>query len=336
MKPNEMKVFHGLINYGTQAGLFAKGLRNRGIDAISVVKPDPFKRLSDIELRHGGNFFQKIYKYTLNYLFLFKCMFRYNIFHFYYGQTLLPKQIDLYFYKLTGKKVIFHYLGGDVDTYNQCENVDYYGRKINNKPKLKRLKHETKFASYQFVCAPFYAQFVKNSIVLPLAIDIENFPYYPLQSNLQTIRILHAPTNRQFKKSDYIESAIEKLIKEGYDIDYVCVSNITHEQLKKEYINAHIIIDQLNFWYGTVSIEAMALGRPVIAGYESQYFKYIDYGDQIPIINADIQNIYNVLKQTLDNKSLLPEIGMKSRKFVENIHNLDKLSQQLIQYYEKL
>ena len=338
MEINKMKVFHGLVNYGTQAGLFAKELRNDGIEAISVVIADPFQRLIDVELRHSGNFVQKVYKHSLNYLFRVRCMLKYNIFHFYYGKTLLPRQIDLYFYKLTNKKVIFHYLGGDVDTYpTSSDGLDYYGAKINNKPTIKRLKHETKFASFQFVCAPCYCQFVKNSIVLPLAIDLQNFEYIPANVALgRKIKILHAPTNRRFKNSDYIENAIDRLTEEGYDIEYICISNVTHAQLIKEYIKADLVIDQLNFWYGTVSIEAMALGKPVIAGYDDQFFKYIDYGDEIPIINANIDNIYTVLKRTIDNRYLLPEIGKKSREFVTQIHDLKRLTRCLITYYKNL
>ena len=55
MRTKELRVFHGLVNYGTQAGLFARALREAGVEAISVAFPDPFKRHIDVELLHGGD-----------------------------------------------------------------------------------------------------------------------------------------------------------------------------------------------------------------------------------------------------------------------------------------
>ena len=63
MKEKKLKVFHGLVNYGMQAGVFANELRNKGIDALSVSNSDSFKRLIDVELPHGGSFFIKIIKH---------------------------------------------------------------------------------------------------------------------------------------------------------------------------------------------------------------------------------------------------------------------------------
>ena len=36
----KLKVFHGLVNQDTQAGLLEKELRNQAIEVLSVVYPD--------------------------------------------------------------------------------------------------------------------------------------------------------------------------------------------------------------------------------------------------------------------------------------------------------
>lgn len=77
-KPKRLKVFHGLVNYGTQAGLFAQELRKLGIEAISVSFPDPYKRLIDVELLTGGNLFQKIIKHSWNWIRRFYWFFKFN------------------------------------------------------------------------------------------------------------------------------------------------------------------------------------------------------------------------------------------------------------------
>ena len=113
-----MKVFHGIVNYGTQAGLLAKGLRDEGIEALSVSAPDRFKRKIDIELLQGNRYsFRGIRILIWNLLRSFYWFCKFDIFHFYYGTSLLPNQLDLPLYKFFGKKVVMEYLGSDVQGY---------------------------------------------------------------------------------------------------------------------------------------------------------------------------------------------------------------------------
>lgn len=332
----KLKVFHGLVNYGTQAGLLAHSLREQGVDAISVSYPDKFKRKIDIELLHGGNYIQKIFKHSWNWVRRFYWFFRYNTFHFYYGTTLFPRQWDLPFYKYLGKKVVMQYLGGDVETFQS--KYTHYGNdsKVVNKKVQDRLKKETPFVDLQIVCAPYYSPFVENSIVIPLSIDLEKYSYQ-FKEIEDTIVIAHAPTNKRFKGTDFINDAIDRLLQEGFHIKFDIITDITHEELIVRYLKCDIFIDQIIAgWYGTAAIEAMASGKTVVAYINSKYFKYIEFGDELPIVNADKDSIYFVLKDLISNKKLLPSRGIKSRRFVEENHDLKKLTTRLISLYEKL
>ncbi len=346
-KDKDLKVFHGLVNYGSQAGLFAKTLRANGIEALSVSVKDKYKRFVDIEINEGitdvnsffnyfFNFFRKIYWFT-----------HYNTFHFYFGSTLFPWQIDLPFYKFFGKKVVMEYLGYDVQLYEfsihkyEITNVRFY--KDHNSSikfdtlKLKRLGFETKYIVKQFVCAPYISEFVPSSAVLPLGIDLKEYQYSPKEIEDNKIVILHAPTSRDNKGTSYILNAIELLITEGYNIELELVENLSHADLKLKYASCDLMIDQiLAGWYGTASIEAMAIGRPVICFLRESYFEFINYGDDIPIINADPNNIYAVLKRILDKKEILPDLGKKSRAFVENVHDINVICKNLINFYKEL
>ena len=79
-KKRKLKVFHGLVNYGTQAGILAKGLREHGIDAISVAVGDKYQRMIDVELKEGGNFFQKWKNRFVNWSKGGYYFFKYNIY----------------------------------------------------------------------------------------------------------------------------------------------------------------------------------------------------------------------------------------------------------------
>lgn len=334
MKKEEMRVFHGLVNYGTQAGLLAKGLREAGVSAFSVVQADVFHRLIDLDLRYGTSnnvIIRQIQRMWIK----FSSFFKYNVFHFYFGETLWPFNLDLYLYKLCGKKVVMEYLGTDCNLWLGLNGVDWRGRFVDRVKIIKKLRLQSKLCHKQLVCAPKYYEFVDNSVVLPLALDLSDYEYTPLP-NKPVLTFVHCPTNRAAKKSDYIEQALQKLHNEGYRFNYKCVTNVTHVQLKEEYKSADVVIDQLNTWYGTVSVEAMALGRPVICSYYPHMCHYDERFEHLPIINADIYNIYNVIKDILDGKYDLQKISIESREFAIKAHNLKSVVNQLIKIYESL
>ena len=148
---------------------------------------------------------------------------------------------------------------------------------------------------------------------------------------------MHAPTSRDNKGTSYIIQGLEKLVEEGYNIKLNLVENVSHEELIEQYIECDIFVDQiLAGWYGTAAIEAMALGRPAICFLRKSYMKHIDYGDKIPIINAQPSSFYTVLKELIDNKYRLQQIGLKSRKFVEEVHDIKKVTKRLISKYNSL
>jgi hypothetical protein len=340
VRRNKLKIFHGLVNYGTQAGLFAKVLRNQGIDAISVVYPDKFNRFADIQLLYGGTFIQKIFKHLWNWIRRFYWFFRYNTFHFYFGTTLFPFQLDLPLYNLFGKKVIMEYLGFDIQRYQYSK--DKYGKYTNigfmkeegikhDKKIIKRFEFESRYLDLKLVCAPCYSEFVPDAKVLPLAIDINEYSFSAPRLFDEKIIILHAPTNKDNKGTVFIEEAINKLIREGYPIILDLVENVTHIELKKRYVACDLFIDQLTGgWYGAAAVEAMAVGRPTICFIREEYYKYIDFGEKIPIINANQDNIYDVIKRLVMSKEDLAKIGLNSRLFVEDVHDHHKITKTLV------
>jgi len=338
-----IRVFHGLVNYGTQAGFLSQGLRDLGIEALSVCFPDKYMRQIDTVLLHGGNLVQKVLKHSWNWLMRLTWFFKYNTFHFYYGTSLFPRQWDLPLYRIFGKKVIMHYLGNDVQGY--MKSIEKY--RWTNMPSFigdndpveydsrisERLKYETKYVNLQCVCAPCYSEFVPGSIVIPLAIDLRHYNFEKYPDN-QTFIIVHAPSSRGFKGTDYIVSAIQKLVDEGYSLEFRLIENMSNSKLKEEYKKADLFIDQIMAgWYGMAAIEAMAIGRPVVSYIRESYFRYIDYGDRIPVITANPDTIYDTIKNHLINRSRLPEIGLASRHFVEEVHDLKKVAPKVLQLY---
>ena len=335
MQVNDMKVFHGLINYGTQAGLLAEGLRRKGVEAESYVWKDPFNRLIDYNLSETFSR-HRIIRWCQKIVLFLKCFRKFNIFHFYYGRSFLRGNVDLPLYHLFKKKVVMEYLGTDVDLWLGYNGVDWRGRPINRVKLVKRVIKQSRLLDKQLVCSPHYYQFVDNSIIVPLAINISDYDYSPRNYNYNNLTFVHCPTNQKAKKTKEIEDALQRLKDEGYHFKYKRIENVTHQKLKEEYLSADVVIDQLNFWYGTVSVEAMALGRPVVAGLYNHYLLYDERLSNIPIINADVKNVYKVFKGILDGQYDLAKISRESRTFVERYHSLEAVTNQLLEIYKSL
>ena len=80
----------------------------------------------------------------------------------------------------------------------------------------------------------------------------------------------------------------------------------------------------------------MATGRPVVAFLRESYFQHIEYGNQIPIVNANPDSCYLALKRLLDGRQEFPALGARSRRFVENVHNLTTLTDRLVGLYQQV
>src|SRR5947199_333673 len=72
--------------------------------------------------------------------------------------------------------------------------------------------------------------------------------------------VLHAPSNRRRKGTDHVIAACEQL-----PVDLEIVEGLPHDEARRHFERADIVVDQLNAgWYGVFALEAMALGKPVL------------------------------------------------------------------------
>ena len=152
--------------------------------------------------------------------------------------------------------------------------------------------------------------------------------------------ILHAPRHRQAKGTHYIIEAVNRLIAEGFDIEFILVENMSHDEVQRVYERADLLIDQvLAGWYGGLAVELMALGKPVVC-----YLREGDLGfipaamrSELPIIPATPATLYDTLKLWLGEKrSELVVRGRQGRAYVERWHDPLKLAQELRDSYEQI
>ncbi|MFB5660864.1 glycosyltransferase [Alteribacillus sp. HJP-4] len=262
-----------------------------------------------------------------------------DIFHFHFGTSFTQNNSDLQMLKACKKTMLMHHWGSDVRILSKALKVNPFAKaKTTNEAMIKR---KLQFLSQYIPCCivadqevyQYVKEYYKKVFIVPLMVDLDN--YKPvIQAENPKIKIVHAPTSPEVKGTTYVLKAINNLQK-SYDIDFQLIQGKSHQEAKKMYQTADIVIDQLHIGsYGLLAVETMAMGKPVVC-WISDYMKN-HYPADLPIISANPDTIEEKLKELLNNRDMLSSLGMKSRQYAETHHDMHKNSQQMLEIYQSL
>lgn len=156
-------------------------------------------------------------------------------------------------------------------------------------------------------------------------------PRYPKPSPTGKLRLLHVPNHPHFKGTRYLDAALKRF---GPDspIELASETGISNERVHELMDEVDVVLDQLiGGYFGLTALEAMAHGKPVICYIVDK--DIVLAPDECPIINANPDTIYDVLKHISDNRSSLESIGRKSRAYVEKYYSVNALAARLQALY---
>lgn len=337
-----MRVLHAPENIAGQATIISESLQNLGVESEVLFfdkHPFSYKGEKSLDLKKRIWVGEKIVILLHNFL---RCAMNYDIYHFHFGKSLLPMNIDLPILKLLRKKIIMHYWGSDIRLNKIAINytllseedlTDIYP-KSSDKYKERKIKMLGRYVDASIVGDYHLLPYSPQSIVIKQAINLSKWEYVGPTNTHNKVKIVHAPSNRRVKGTNYILSTINKLNEEGENINFVLLENMGNEEVKKNCEEADIVIDQLLLEsYGMFSIECMALGKPVLCRIDDKIIKY--YPD-VPIVRTDPENLYYDLKNLITNAHLREDLGKRGRIFVETVHDSQKISKQILDVYRDI
>ncbi|MEM1547070.1 MAG: hypothetical protein QW775_07400 [Ignisphaera sp.] len=241
------------------------------------------------------------YKITGNrFMKLLKTMlkgFKYDIIHWHYPKQ--RKTISIYS-KI--KPVIKHYHGTDL-----------------------RGKFEEAFC---IVSTPDLLEYAPNSIYIPNPVDIEKIKPVYRTKNPKPIITYYCSA---ISKIEIVKEAKSKI---GDKYQFIELKGYRHEDALNLLANSDLFIDiRSNSWYGVTSIEAMALGKPVIGDIKDEF--RMEYNP--PIIQYNYyKNLTNTINEILNNENLRIKYAINSRNYIEKTHNIKTVINELIKIYSKL
>jgi hypothetical protein len=341
------KVLHLPFSVGGHSSGLSIAEKKAGYDSFVVFKKKSWLDYpSDLHLSEG------LFSPIKNIVFFLKIRKKYDIFHFNYGSSLIDYNylgillLDVPFYK-AGAKIIMTYNGSDA---RLCHPLNYWPqlsqpkhyflRAVKYYIKKIKIKKASKYSNSILALNPDLLNYLpKNAKFFPYMIsdwwDIQRDNY--LVNN--KIKIIHAPTSRDFKGTVYIEKALIELCRMYDNVEYEIVEKINHKDFLQKCKTADIVIDQVLIgWYGGLGVEVMKMGIPLAVYIRDEDLKHIpskmarDLNKSV--IKISPLNIVTVLAEYIKSPDKLYEYSNNGHDYVNRWHSPKYISQLLKKIYE--
>jgi glycosyltransferase involved in cell wall biosynthesis len=290
-----------------------RALRRRGVDARLVV----FERYKlhpeadwSLDRPHGFAGQQLVQARALA-----RLLPETDVFHFYFGLTLVPKSLQFPLLRATRKRSVMHFLGSDIRGKPPAE-LAWAAR-----------------ADARIVGSYDAIRWVPDAEVVPPGIDLREYTPAPPTDNPRPV-VVHAPSSRRRKGTEHVIAACEQL-----PVELEIVEGLHHDEARRRYERADIVVDQLNAgWYGLFAIEAMALGKPVVTFLHEEAVARTEaaFGTRVPVVNAGAETLADGLSPLVEDAEERRRIGAASRAYVEEIHDVDRIADHLLDIYSRL
>jgi glycosyltransferase involved in cell wall biosynthesis len=308
-----MRVVHAPVNTAGIPWQNVQALRRRGVDAQLVV----FERYrlhpeADWSLDRRGGLLRR---QAAQWRALARLLPRTDVFHFYFGLTLVPQSLQFPLLTAARKRSVMHYLGSDIRGKTAEQLAP--GRK----------------AGAQVVGSYDAIRWVPDAEVIPPGIDVARIEAAPPSDRARPL-VVHAPSSRRRKGTEHVIAAVE-----GLDADLELVEGLRHDEAFARYRTADVVVDQLNAgWYGVFAIEAMALGKPVVTFLHDEAVRRTEaaFGTRVPIVSATQETLREALRPLVADAALRRQLGAESRAYVERVHDVERVADRLQDLYARL
>src|SRR6478735_7539265 len=200
----QLRVTHCPVNVAGIPWENVQALRRRGVDARLVVfERGTLHPEADWSLDRRGGFLRR---QATQWAALAALLPRTDVFHFYFGLTLVPKSLQFPILRALRKKSVYHFLGSDIRGKTPQELA--YGKR----------------AGAQIVGSFDALRWVPEAELIPPGLDLRPFTPVP-PSDRERPLVVHAPSNRARKGTDYVIAACAEL-----PVDLDVVEGLTHDE----------------------------------------------------------------------------------------------------------
>ena len=290
-----------------------QALRRKDVDArLVVVERQKMHPEADRSLDRPSGFWGR---QAVQWPAFLKLLPKTDVFHFYFGWTLVPRKATWPILKATRRKSVLHFLGSDIRGKTPDE-----------------LRY-ARGADARIVGSFDALRWMPDAEVIPPGLDLREYEAAPLEERARPV-VLHAPSSRRRKGTGHIVEACE-----GLDVELDIVEGLRHDEARRRYERAAIVVDQLNAgWYGIFALEAMALGKPVLSYLRAEAVQETERAldVEVPIVPITRETLRDRIAELAAAPEERRRIGAASRAYVERVHDADKGADRLLELYRSL
>ena len=151
----------------------------------------------------------------------------------------------------------------------------------------------------------------------------------------ERVRILHAPTNRAVKHTELFIETIRTLKARGLPVDGMLIEGHTWDDtLKMKAAHGDILFDQLILGYGQNSLEAWAMGIPVVAGATAPTEKIMRTRlGSLPYYRATPADLAKRLTELITSADARAEAAGRGHEYVRRWHDNPRSAEAHLEIY---
>lgn len=369
-----IRVLHCPTNIGGHPAGVAAAERELGLASRAVVfREGPFGFRADRVLAPPGT--SPIRFELRRWKLLVQALAFHDVIHFNFGRTILPSPVslttllergyppiiragyaayarllefrDLPLLRAAGRVVAVTFQGDDARQGDFCRRrypiepsreAGYYTERSDAAAR-RRVRAFDRHADLIYALNPdLLGVLPARARFLPYAhVDPRRWPEIGVSRATDVPLVVHAPTDRRVKGTRFVLAAVERLRAAGVRFHFRLVEGLKHEEARKIYEAADLVVDQLLVgWYGGLAVEAMALGKPVIAYIRDEDLGHLPsrMAGELPILRATPDGIEGALRRWLTaSPDDLRARGRASRRFVERWHDPRRIASELRRDY---
>lgn len=350
-----MRVLHLPLNIASQTSVTVRALRDIGVDARGLVRSN-----SSIQGHAGIKVFEALSPRrhpirgmikSLPWWYAVLSAIRWaDVIHWHFGAAGLPRYLDLRWARLLKKPGVVEFFGSDIRIAEIESQDNPYYRRARRKGQYRipdRLadsrKRQRRFADAGFECVvgrlmqPYIqpdlfpaskVHFIQGRVFL------DDFaPCCPSIDQTRPV-IVHSPSRPLEKGTPAVLAAVD-ILRERFDFGFHQVTGVAHSQALQMMSECDIFVDQLiSGMHGVAALEAMAMAKPVVCYIKPSLLN--QYPSDLPIVNANRDNLVKVLGSLLADSQRRNRIGRQSRAYVEKYHDAHRVAGQLVAIYQEL
>jgi Glycosyl transferases group 1 len=312
----DARILHLPVNLAGTGWSHVNALRGKGVNARLLVfwpqkwRPDEYD--INLDLPRRGLVRQQLVQWRA----LAKYLPQTDLFHFYFGKTLVPKSLNMPILRATRRKSVMHFLGDDIRWKT-----------------LGQLEYRKKFDA-TIVGSYAATRWVPDATaVVPPGLDLRLYEQVaPVERDRPLV--VHAPSNLEKKGTHFVVEACERL-----PVDLDVVHGVPHDEAVERFKRADIVVDQMHYlWHGVFAIESMAYGKPVVTHLDADAVRQTEegFGVKVPIVAATKDDLVEKLRPLVESFELRKRLGEEGRAYVERVHDLDKVADRFIEIYASL